>query len=78
MGPNVQLFTPSHPLEAGPRRAKWEGAKPITIGDNTMVGAGTVVTRDSSTNALVMGNPARVIRELGDSEQAVLRMGGRS
>jgi maltose O-acetyltransferase len=35
IGPNVQLLTPTHPVEPEPRRAKWEAAaKPITIGDN--------------------------------------------
>ena len=43
MGPNVQLLTPTHPVEAGPRRAKWEAAKPITIGDNVWLGGGVIV-----------------------------------
>jgi maltose O-acetyltransferase len=95
IGPNVQLLTPTHPLEAEPRRAKWEAAKPITIGnnvwlgggvivcpgvtigDNTVVGAGAVVTKDLPANALAVGNPARVIRGLGDGEQAGLSLGGR-
>ncbi|SDL66688.1 maltose O-acetyltransferase [Glycomyces sambucus] len=82
IGPNVQLLTPTHPLEPGPRRDKLEAAKPITlgdnvwlgggvivcpgvhIGDNTVVGAGAVVTRDLPANVVAVGNPARVIREL--------------
>jgi maltose O-acetyltransferase len=36
----------------------------VTIGDNTVVGAGAVVTRDLPANALAVGNPARVVREL--------------
>lgn len=83
IGPNVQLLTATHPLEAEPRRAKWEGSRPILIGDNvwlgggvivcpgvtiganTVVGAGAVVVRDLPTNVLAVGNPARVVRELG-------------
>lgn len=83
IGPNVQLLTPIHPLEAGPRRDKWEAAKPITIGDNvwlgggvivcpgvtigadTVVGAGAVVTKDLPSGVLALGNPARVVRDLG-------------
>ncbi len=83
IGPNVQLLTPTHPLEAEPRRQKWEAAEPITIGDNvwlgggvivcpgvtigsdTVVGAGAVVTRDLPAGVLALGNPARVVRELG-------------
>ena len=80
IGPNVQLLTPLHPVEAEPRRAKWEAARPITIGDNvwlgggvivlpgvsigenTVVGAGAVVTRDLPGDVVAVGNPARVVR----------------
>ena len=34
----------------------------VTIGENAMVGAGSVVTKDVPPNAIVAGNPARVIR----------------
>lgn len=34
----------------------------ITIGENAMVGAGAVVTKDVPANAVVIGNPAEVIR----------------
>ncbi|WP_422771682.1 sugar O-acetyltransferase [Plantactinospora sp. WMMC1484] len=82
IGPNVQLLTPHHPLAAEPRRAKWEAARPIAIGDNawlgggaivlggvtigadTVVGAGSVVTRDLPPGVLALGNPARVHRRL--------------
>ena len=85
IGPNVQLLTPTHPVDPGPRRAKWEAAAPITlednvwlgggvivcpgvtIGENTVVGAGSVVTRDLPANAVAMGTPARVVRSLDDS-----------
>lgn len=43
IGPNVQLLTPTHPIEPGPRRDKWEAAKPITIGDNVWLGGGVIV-----------------------------------
>jgi len=36
----------------------------VTIGENAMVGAGAMVTRDVPAGALVVGNPARVIREV--------------
>lgn len=82
IGPRVQLLTPTHPTEAEPRRAKWEAARPIVIGDNvwlgggaivlpgvtigedTVVGAGTVVTRDLPAAVVAVGNPARVVRPL--------------
>jgi acetyltransferase-like isoleucine patch superfamily enzyme len=34
----------------------------VVIGENAMVGAGSVVTRDVPDNAVVAGNPARVLR----------------
>jgi acetyltransferase-like isoleucine patch superfamily enzyme len=34
----------------------------ITIGENALVGAGSVVTKDVPANAIVAGNPARVLR----------------
>lgn len=84
IGPNVQLLTPTHPVEPGPRRAKWEAARPITIGDNvwlgggvvvcpgvtigadTVVGAGSVVTKDLPAGVVAVGNPARVVRGVED------------
>ncbi len=84
IGPNVQLLTPTHPIDADLRRAKWEAAEPITIGDNvwlgggvivcpgvtigadTVVGAGAVVTRDLPAGVVAVGNPARVLRSATD------------
>ena len=36
----------------------------VTIGDNTVIGAGSVVTKDIPANSLAVGNPCRVLREL--------------
>jgi maltose O-acetyltransferase len=43
IGPNVQLLTPVHPLDADARRDGWEAAEPITIGDNVWLGGGVIV-----------------------------------
>lgn len=43
IGPNVQLLTPTHPLDPQPRRDKLEAAQPITIGDNVWLGGGVIV-----------------------------------
>ncbi|MFF8594790.1 sugar O-acetyltransferase [Streptomyces sp. NPDC015220] len=43
IGPNVQLLTPTHPLEPQARRDKLEAARPITIGNNVWLGGGAIV-----------------------------------
>ncbi|MFE0776672.1 sugar O-acetyltransferase [Streptomyces sp. NPDC058861] len=43
IGPNVQLLTPTHPLEPQPRRDKLEAALPISIGNNVWLGGGVIV-----------------------------------
>jgi UDP-2-acetamido-3-amino-2,3-dideoxy-glucuronate N-acetyltransferase len=40
----------------------------VTIGEDALVGAGTVVTKDVPPGAVVVGNPARVIGNVGDIE----------
>jgi acetyltransferase-like isoleucine patch superfamily enzyme len=37
----------------------------ITVGENAIVGAGSVVTKDVPANAIVAGNPARTLRRIG-------------
>lgn len=37
---------------------------PVTIGENSIVGAGSVVTKDIPDNVIVAGNPAKIIRKL--------------
>jgi len=40
----------------------------VTIGENAMVGAGSVVTKDVPPGAVVAGNPARIMREMDAKE----------
>ena len=41
----------------------------VTIGDNTVVGAGSVVTRDLPANVVAVGNPCRVLREINEHDR---------
>lgn len=77
---NVQLISNNHDLEdrmiitCKPvhicRRA-WIGAGAtilpgVTVGENSVVGAGSVVTHDVAPNTIVAGNPARVIKDISN------------
>ena len=81
-GPNVQIYTAGHPLDATERISGLEFGKPIVIGDNAWIGggaiilpnltignnvviaAGSVVTKDVPDNVVVGGNPAKIIKKL--------------
>jgi maltose O-acetyltransferase len=81
-GPNVQIYTATHPMDHRERASGLEFAKPITIGedvwvggsavicpgvtigDRTIIGAGSVVTKDIPSDVFAAGNPCRVIRSL--------------
>ena len=81
-GPNVQIYTATHPMNHKIRAEGLEFAKPIligddvwvggsavicpgvTIGDRSVIGAGSVVTKNIPPDAFAAGNPCRVIRSL--------------
>ncbi|CAN5898842.1 maltose acetyltransferase domain-containing protein [soil metagenome] len=81
-GPNVQVYTATHPLNHIERSAGLEYAKPIvigedvwvggsavicpgvTIGDRSVIGAGSVVTKDIPADVFAAGNPCKVIKPL--------------
>lgn len=81
-GPNVQIYTATHPMDHKERATGLEYAKPIkigedvwvggsvvicpgvTIGDRSVIGAGSVVTKDIPDDVFAAGNPCRVIRSL--------------
>jgi len=72
--PPERRFAPAPIEEAEPvkiGRRVWIGygaiiLKGVTIGDNAIIGAGSVVTRDVPANTLAAGSPARVIRRLDE------------
>lgn len=41
----------------------------VTIGDNTVIGAGSIVTRDIPANVVAVGNPCRVLRPIGEKDR---------
>ena len=82
IGPNVQIYTATHPMNYKERSSGLEFAKAIsigedvwigggviicpgiTIGDRTIIGAGSVVTKDIPSDMFAAGNPCKVIRKL--------------
>ncbi len=68
----VQAYQYNFPIHIG--KNCWLGAGVIvlpgvTIGDNTVIGAGSVVTKDIPSNVVAVGNPCRVIREIGERDK---------
>lgn len=41
----------------------------ITIGDNSVIGAGSVVTKDIPENVIAVGNPCKILREIGEKDR---------
>jgi maltose O-acetyltransferase len=65
IGPNVQLLTPTHPIDPALRRAKLEAARPITIGDDVWIGGGAIVLPGVTVGeSSVIGAGAVVTRDV--------------
>ncbi|HKU29489.1 MAG TPA: sugar O-acetyltransferase [Arthrobacter sp.] len=72
IGPNVQLLTPTHPVEPQPRRDRLEAAEPITIGDNVWLGGGAIVLPGVSIgDNSVIGAGAVVAKDIPANSLAV-------
>ncbi len=81
LGPNVQIYAATHPMDAALRRTRelgkpvtigadvWIGGGAIvcpgvTIGSRSVIGAGSVVTRDVPEDVVAVGNPCRILRSV--------------
>lgn len=67
-----QAYQYNMPVHIG--RNCWLGAGVIvmpgvTIGDNTVIGAGSIVTKDIPANVVAVGNPCRVMREISEHDR---------
>lgn len=83
-GPNVQIYTATHPIDHVERASGLEYAKPIVIGEDvwvggsavicpgveigsrSVIGAGSVITKNIPSDVFAAGNPCRVIRSLAN------------
>ena len=41
----------------------------VTIGKNVVIGAGSIVTKDIPDNVIAVGNPCKVLREVGEHDR---------
>lgn len=67
-----QAYQYNMPVRIG--RNCWIGAgvtivPGITIGDNVVIGAGSIVTKDLPSNVVAVGNPCRILREVNEYDR---------
>ena len=46
----------------------------VTIGDDTVIGAGSVVTKDIPAGVIAVGNPCRVMRKITEEDKKKYRL----
>ena len=64
-GPNVQIYTATHPIDAQERRKRFEFAKSITIGDDCWIGGGVIISPGIKIgNRCVVGAGAVVTKDI--------------
>ena len=71
-GPNVQIYTPAHPLDYKTRNTGIEIAKPITIGENCWIGGGVIILGGVTIgNGCVIGAGSVVTKDIPENSLAV-------
>ena len=66
LAPRVCIYTAGHPIDAGVRRRQLEYGK--KVGDNVIIGSGSVVTKDIPSGVIAAGNPCRVLRPITEED----------
>ena len=68
LGPNVQIYTATHPLKAKERASWLEAAKPITIGNDVWIGGSAIINPGVTIgNGVVIGSGAVVTKDVPDN-----------
>lgn len=85
LGPNVQIYATTHPIDPVERATGkefatavhignrcWIGGGAIilagvSIGDDTVIGAGSLVTKDIPAGVVAVGNPCRILKSIEDT-----------
>jgi maltose O-acetyltransferase len=71
-GPNVQIYTATHPLDAIERRKGLESADPVTIGDDCWIGGGVIISPGVTVgDRCVLGAGAVVTKDIPADTVAV-------
>lgn len=85
IGPFAKLLTVDHPIQPSQRkglivkpitikRNAWIGASAtilpgVTVGENAIVGANSLVSKDVPANTVVVGSPAQVVRQIEEENE---------
>ncbi|MCI6041941.1 sugar O-acetyltransferase [bacterium] len=72
--PDLRIYGYQYNMPVHIGRNCWLGAgvvvlPGVTIGDNTVIGAGSIVTKDIPANVVAVGNPCKVLREINEKDR---------